>query len=666
MHGPQEHFRLHYYGAVLLLRERLLVLAPDHVTVLAPYLDEFGGPPLAHDEWDRRLTAWEDEARAADVRLPLCDLADAADLDRLALGLLLVCGLVEEDPRFGPLFELLHGLPDRQRPTVGLLTGWWTHAQERARAHRSLTALAAADVVELATDDGPRSTWAVQAQPLLWSAVRGDVGPSPVPWAICHPPEAAAELDTLILPEPLRDRAAAVTGLLHTGTAGCVVVRGRPGSGRRTVLAAVARTLGCGVLDLSALTDPADARWRIVGPLATLTHTLPLLTPDPGPGQTAHLPRLTGYAGPLALRLPVHGGAAGPAMEAAVTLTLGVPDAPARLRHWAAVLNGYGSPDVRALAEHSRMTGGTIRRVARLAVAEAAASGRDTVTAADAQRAGRTVGAELLDTLAARVDARGTWDDLAVGAETRAELLLLERRCRNRERLPRALPRAVGDTFGPGVRAVFTGPSGTGKTLAARLLAAALGKDLYRLDLSSVVNKYLGETEKNLDRVLGLAEDLDVVLLLDEGDALLTQRTDVQTANDRYANLETNFLLQRLETFEGILIVTTNAAQRIDPAFERRMDVAVDFPAPGPAERWAIWGLHLPDEHNVDDAFRQEVAARCALTGGQIRGALLHATLLALGDDRSLHAHHLDAAIRREYRKLGAVCPLRPRAASRA
>src|SRR5204863_8161328 len=126
-------------------------------------------------------------------------------------------------------------------------------------------------------------------------------------------------------------------------------------------------------------------------------------------------------------------------------------------------------------------------------------------------------------------------------------------------------------------------------TLAARLLASVLQKDLYRLDLSSVANKYLGETEKSLNQIFAHAEELDVILLLDEGDALLTRRTNVQTSNDRYANLETNYLLQRLEVFEGILIVTTNANDRIDSAFQRCMDVVVDFRLPDVAERWAIW-----------------------------------------------------------------------------
>jgi SpoVK/Ycf46/Vps4 family AAA+-type ATPase len=211
----------------------------------------------------------------------------------------------------------------------------------------------------------------------------------------------------------------------------------------------------------------------------------------------------------------------------------------------------------------------------------------------------------------------------------------------------------------PGVRALFSGPSGTGKTLAARLLAAVLQKDLYRLDLSAVVNKYIGETEKNLNQVFARAEELDVILLLDEGDALLTQRTDVQTANDRYANLETNYLLQRIESFSGILIVTTNAGERIDSAFQRRMDVVIDFRPPDAAERWAIWQLHLPPTHVVPQPLLEEVAHRCLLSGGQIRNAVLHATLLALDDGGIVTAGHVEAALQREYRKAGAVCPLR-------
>jgi SpoVK/Ycf46/Vps4 family AAA+-type ATPase len=185
--------------------------------------------------------------------------------------------------------------------------------------------------------------------------------------------------------------------------------------------------------------------------------------------------------------------------------------------------------------------------------------------------------------------------------------------------------------------------------------------DLYRVDLSAVVNKYIGETEKTLNLVLSRAEELDVILLLDEGDALLTQRTGVQSSNDRYANLETNFLLQRLEaeSFDGILLVTTNAAERIDTAFQRRMDVVINFSPPSPPERWAIWQLHLPRAHRVDFGLLEEAAARCVMTGGQIKNAALHASLLALEDGGIVTSAMVEAAIEREYRKAGGVCPLR-------
>ena len=208
------------------------------------------------------------------------------------------------------------------------------------------------------------------------------------------------------------------------------------------------------------------------------------------------------------------------------------------------------------------------------------------------------------------------------------------------------------------MRALFNGASGTGKSLAARLLAGALQSDLYRLDLSAVVNKYIGETEKNLNQVFALAEELDVMLLLDEGDALLTQRTDVSNANDRYANLETNYLLQRLENYEGVLIVTTNASDRIDAAFQRRMDVVVTFAPPTVAERWNIWQMHLPAAHDIDARLLDEAARRCELTGGQIRNAVLHATSLGLSDGGRINSAHFEAAVRREYQKAGAVCPL--------
>jgi hypothetical protein len=367
---------------------------------------------------------------------------------------------------------------------------------------------------------------------------------------------------------------------------------------------------------------------------------------------------LQGYDGPFAA---VAGRSGGIRAERALTLRLGVPDPALREAHWTAVLGDVAL--ARELAPAVRTTAGAIRRAGDLARAEAALAGRARPGLTDVHAALRALEAEELETLATRIPVGGGWEELAVSSDTARELELLERRCRAREQLHESVGAALGAQLTPGVRVLFTGPTGTGKTLAARLLAGALGKELFAVDLATVVNKYLGETEKNLDAVFSRAEELDVVLLLDEGDALMTRRTDVQTSNDRYANLETNFLLQRLESYEGIIVVTTNTGERIDPAFRRRLDVVVEFRAPDAAERWSIWQLHLPPDHAADDAFLDEVAARCQLTGGQIRNAVLHASLLALEGGGVIDAGHISLSVRREYRKAGSVCPLRATAA---
>jgi SpoVK/Ycf46/Vps4 family AAA+-type ATPase len=344
-------------------------------------------------------------------------------------------------------------------------------------------------------------------------------------------------------------------------------------------------------------------------------------------------------------------------------VTLEIPDIAARTVHWGQALPASRC-DPAALAERFRLPAGTIRTAAALAAAEASLAGRDAAEERDVLAALRRLHTEALETLAKRLPVSGGWDELAVCDETADGLALLESRCRNRERLRDAVGESIATQLTPGVRVLLTGPSGTGKTLAARLLASVVGKELYALDLSTVVNKYLGETEKNLDAVFSRAEELDVVLLLDEGDALLTRRTDVQTSNDRYANLETNFLLQRLESYGGILVVTTNAGERIDSAFRRRLDAVVEFRAPDAAERWAIWQLHLPRDHDVGEPLLNEAAYRCQMTGGQIRNAVLHASLLALDEGSAVGDAHVGPAIRREYRKAGAVCPLRTPAAA--
>src|SRR6185503_534763 len=483
----------------------------------------------------------------------------------------------------------------------------------------------------------------------LWDALRGERNEVPGPGMRYRQPNELDGMNDLVLPQDVHEKVRAIPGLFRAGEAQTLIVRGAFRNGRRTIFSAIARELNLGLLEINGITGPHDERFRVAGPLATALNALPVIVLDLEPRESIEVPRLSACDAPSGIVLGKQGGVSGEGAERALVITLDMPDASLRKQHWQRACHESKLRDPDTVSERFRITSGNIHRVARLAESYAALAKRSEITLADAQRATSSLNRQILDALAIRLSASGDWTQLAVGGETRRELESLVSRCRHREHL---------QSHDAGVRALFSGPSGTGKTLAARLLASTLQMDLYRLDLSAVVNKYIGETEKNLNQIFSRAEELDVILLLDEGDALLTQRTGVQTSNDRYANLETNFLLQRLESFEGILIVTTNAGDRIDNAFQRRMDMLINFPAPDALGRWAIWQLHLPPTHEVDSWFLEEAAGRCSLNGGQIRNAALHASLLALEDGGAITSALLEAAIKHEYRKAGAVCPL--------
>jgi SpoVK/Ycf46/Vps4 family AAA+-type ATPase len=205
-----------------------------------------------------------------------------------------------------------------------------------------------------------------------------------------------------------------------------------------------------------------------------------------------------------------------------------------------------------------------------------------------------------------------------------------------------------------GLTALFAGPSGTGKTMAAEVLAGELGLDLYTVDLATVVDKYVGETEKNLDRIFAEAERINGVILFDEADALFGKRSEVSDAHDRYANVEVAYLLQRMELFEGIAILATNLRANLDEAFTRRLDTLVDFPEPEKEYRRLLWerslGRDMPRAEDLDLGF---LAQSFKLSGGAIRNITTAAAYAAAESARPLEMRDLVRATQREYLKLG-------------
>jgi hypothetical protein len=587
---------------------------------------------------DRRL---DDTCTGAAVMpsLPLDRLRAALVLDQEALSGFLLCAWVDDEPELASLFDALCAHEGRATRTMLAACGGMAGGVDALLEGGFLV-------------EEPLGRRRVLGMPCaVWQSLHGR---AISPWRHT-PPEALAGWDDLILPLALVDAARVGTSARATGPC-CWALRGGPGSGRHTIAGAIARQAGLGLIELPA-TSPTEgidgdaaARDALLPALATLLGAMPLLTLEPTPGQRLMLPEWPGYRGPVAACLPRHGGL-GVEGRQLRWLDLSLPEPEERARHWRRAL---GREQVGAALVDLRVPRGSIHRLA----ASIAPQDIDTpsIVTAEIEAQGRF----RLDGTARRVPPIGPAEPLALSDDLQEEFDALLARCRHREALRHLLPGAFGHGGAGGVRALFKGPSGTGKTLAARHLAAALARPLYRVDLATTVSKYIGETERNLERVFEAAESLDIVLLLDEGDALMAGRTGVSNANDRYANLETNYLLQRLETYEGVLIVTTNAAERIDAAFARRMDLTLDFALPDALMRHRLWQSHLPPDHRVDDAALDEIAVRCSVSGGQIRNAALHAALLGLqrrDSAPSIGTSELLAALQREYRRAGQHCP---------
>jgi hypothetical protein len=319
-----------------------------------------------------------------------------------------------------------------------------------------------------------------------------------------------------------------------------------------------------------------------------------------------------------------------------------------REKLWATALDGSVPVPV-----HLHLGPGQIGRAVRWAELAAGFDDRP-VDRSLLQAGARAQNAAGLERLSRRVQPGVGWADLVLTDAVAAQLRELAARARHREKVLTEWRMRPGGGRGHGVSALFAGDSGTGKTMSAEVIAGELGLDLYRVDLATVVDKYVGETEKNLEKIFTEAAGVNGVLLFDEADAVFGKRSEVRDAHDRYANIESAYLLQRMETFDGLAILSTNLRANIDEAFTRRLDCIIDFPTPTEELRLQLWrnclAPPLPLGDDLDLAF---CADAFELTGGNIRSAATTAAYLAAAADRPVGMAELIAAVEQEYRKLG-------------
>jgi SpoVK/Ycf46/Vps4 family AAA+-type ATPase len=309
--------------------------------------------------------------------------------------------------------------------------------------------------------------------------------------------------------------------------------------------------------------------------------------------------------------------------------------------------------DTTSLAGQFSLTTGQIRDACATARDSAAQRG-GMVQLSDLFAAARAHSSPNLANLARKIAPRYGWDDLVLPADQFALLREIVATVRGRP--------VVLDEWGAGrklassagVTLLFAGPPGTGKTMAAEVIAGELGLDLYKIDLSTLVSKYIGETEKNLDRIFSEAQHSNAILFFDEADAIFGKRSEVKDAHDRYANIEVSYLLQRMEAYDGVTILATNLRANLDEAFLRRLQFSLDFPFPDEAHRLRIWQtLFPPGVPHEPDLDLARLAHRYRLAGGNIRNAILAAAYLAASNGGRVTMQHLLHGVRRELQKMG-------------
>ncbi len=604
-----------------------------------------GRPP---ESWSRNPL---ERAPAGEIH-PLDRLARSLALSPEETELLLLGGLSEEHEGLAAILRTLHprGEP---RATVGLAAQLFCRDQRERWAFRHLveTSAVAKTGALRVVGDGPFFERSLQPAEALWAALHGfDVWPASV-----------TRLDGVIAGSGL-DEWFATTGAQRAAMAirqgeTCTVLvmadNEEAAYHRAVALVDYAGANPAGI-QLPASPEPDLGKLIRVHSLARGAVPVLILTTNDGP-TAPEPPSFAGFPGPIvACGRACAAGVRGERPLIAVPIVRLTPSAKRRM--WRETVPSLAStaPFLAARYPVEPATAAAVAADLRLVTW---LEGR-TPTVDDVAASVRARGSVSLSAGVRMIRPHATWKDLVLPEDRLRQL---------REAVSRLeLQSVVFDEWGflkdrpgaRGVRLLFAGPPGTGKTLSAEVLTNALGVDLLIVDLSRVVSKWIGETEKNLASVFDAAERAQAALFFDEADALFGKRTEVSDAHDRYANLETAYLLTRLEQFEGLAILATNLRENIDPAFLRRLEFVVDFEEPDREERFALWRCHLPENAPLaEDVNLYELAALYPVVGGVIRNAAVAAGFLAAADGFPIDRRHFIHAIRREYEKAGRSFP---------
>ncbi|MBK8902435.1 MAG: ATP-binding protein [Anaerolineaceae bacterium] len=613
------------------------------------------------------------------ILLRLDYLTDACDLTQFDRHVLLIALAPEIDLSYQRLYAYLHDDVTRKHPSVDLALNLLcpTLDEKLAQRHRFAPGapLCQHELIELSGDGVPpllgQALWLnprIAAYLLDGDAPDGRLAPY---ITLTNNPTILADLP---LPENLVQPLERLLATRNPAESTLFYLQGSYGAGKRPLANAIAHHQGQALLTVNgrALARLPHKEFSALVPLllrearlqnaALLWTDFDALLSDVQTGlRETVLTMLNGHPGLILLAGEAPWEPGGVFDQSRYQrLRLPTPTTAQRESLWAIALattpHQLAPADLADIAANFRLTPGQIADAARTAfgLAQWRQPNAPDLTHDDLIRASRRHSNRQLTDLAQKITPHYQWNDIVLPPPQLTQLRELCDQVKYSGLVYQTWGFDRKLAMGKGVNALFSGPPGTGKTMAADIIACELGLDLYKIDLSTVVSKFIGETEKNLSRIFAEAETSNAILFFDEADALFGKRTEVRDAHDRYANLEISYLLQKMEQYTGIVILASNLRKNMDEAFVRRLHYIVEFPFPGPAERQRIWQGVWPDELPRSGTLDMNLLAnQIEVAGGSIRNVAVTAAFLAAADGGTVTMAHLVQATQREYQKMG-------------
>jgi ATP-dependent 26S proteasome regulatory subunit len=613
------------------------------------------------------------------IELRLFSLVERFHLSHLDIQIILTCLATELDLRYERMFAYLQDDVSKKRPTVDLVLNLWcssfeakTLSRDRFTPHAPLMLYQLVALIEDPSyPKSPLLSRALKLDDRLVSYLldKEEVDERVAPFISLVTP--SLDLFDLVLPAEMTGRLKLLfEQKREQRNSPNVYFQGAYGVGRRSTADALCRIAGCNLLIvdgayiLKSGTDNLISIIRLITREATIQNAAiywngfdTLLVDEHYSSRKALLKHLMEWGGIVFLSGETAWEVGEMPGHPYTRFEFPRPLYSSRLRLWQMELPEAGAADSAVLANHFRFTGGQIRDAASIArhlmrQQEVPGTALPMSSLLDVCRLQSN---RRLSTVSTHIKPRYTFADIVLPADKMRQLKEIRNAVESRSIVHDEWGFGAKFSLGKGIGLLFAGPSGTGKTMAAEILGHELGLDLYKIDLASVVSKYIGETEKNLSRIFAEAETSNAILFFDEADALFGKRGEVREAHDRYANIEINYLLQRIEEYEGVIILASNLRKNMDEAFVRRIHATIEFPFPKVEDRLRIWQNVWPAKTPREDLDLEFMARKFELTGGNIRNIALASAFMGAENGGCVRMQHLIRATWQEYQKMGKV-----------